>query len=63
MDKLYTCEDVAERYSVKLTTVWDWVRKGTLKAIKVGRTYRIRERDLEAFEQAHTTDQTAEGQK
>lgn len=52
MDKLYTCEAVAERYSVKLTTVWDWIRKGVLGAIKIGRQYRIRESDLEAFEQA-----------
>lgn len=55
MDKLYTCEDVAERYSVKLKTVWDWIRKGTINAIKVGRYYRIRESDLEAFEQANMT--------
>lgn len=55
MDKLYTCEDVAERYAVKLTTVWDWVRKGTLNAIKIGRTYRIRESDLLKFEQTNMT--------
>lgn len=55
MDKLYTCEGVAERYSVKLTTVWDWIRKGTLNAIKVGRVYRVRESDLVEFEQANMT--------
>ena len=53
MEKLYTCEDVAERYSVRLTTIWDWIRKGTLNAIKVGRYYRIRESDLLSFEQAN----------
>lgn len=55
MDKLYTCEEVAERYSVKLTTVWEWIRKGTLNALKVGKAYRVRERDILDFEQAHTT--------
>lgn len=55
MDKLYTCEDVAERYSVKLCTVWDWIRKGTLPAVKVGRVYRVRETDLLEFEQANLT--------
>jgi excisionase family DNA binding protein len=55
LDKLYTCEEVAERYSVKLTTVWDWIRKSTLSAIKVGRSYRVRESDLLEFEQANTT--------
>ena len=55
MDKLYTCGEVAERYGVKLTTVWDWVRKGTLNAIKLGRTYRIRESDILQFEQTNMT--------
>lgn len=55
MDKLYTCEEVAERFSVKLTTVWGWVRKGTLNAIKVGRVCRVRESDLLKFEQANMT--------
>lgn len=55
MDKLYTCEEVAERYSVKLTTIWDWIRKSTLKAIKVGRVYRVRESDLLEFEQSNAT--------
>lgn len=55
MDKLYTCEEVAERYSVKLTTIWEWIRKGTLTAVKVGRVYRVRECDLLEFEQANLT--------
>jgi len=33
--KLYTCNEVAERYSVKVITVWDWIRKGKLEAIKL----------------------------
>lgn len=55
MDKIYTCEEIAERYSVKLKTVWDWIRKGTLKAIKIGRIYRIKESDLLEFEQTNMT--------
>lgn len=55
MEKVYTCEEVAERYSVELSTVWGWVRKNILKAIKVGRCYRIRESDLLDFEQANLT--------
>ena len=55
MDKLYTCEELAERYSVKLSTVWDWIRKGTINAVKVGRGYRVRESDLLEFEQANLT--------
>ena len=60
MDRLYTCEEVAERYSVKLTTVWSWIHSNFLPAIKLGRFYRIRESDLQAFEQANLTDKVSE---
>lgn len=50
MEKLYTCKEVAEMYRVKEITVWEWVRTGKLKAIKIGRIYRIRKEDLENFE-------------
>lgn len=50
MSKLFTCEEVAERYSVKIITVWDWIRKGKLSAMKVGKHYRITEEDIKLFE-------------
>ena len=53
MDRFYTCEEVAERYKVQHSTVWSWIRSNTIPAIKIGRLYRIREADLEAFEQAN----------
>ena len=56
MEKLYTCEEIAERYKVQLATVWEWARTGYLPAIKIGRFYRIRESDLQAFEQANLTE-------
>lgn len=52
---MYTCEEVAERYGVKIITVWDWIRKKKLGAIKLGRDYRIREEDLESFEESRCT--------
>lgn len=55
MSNLYTCEQIAERYQVKTLTVWDWIRKGKLSAIKVGKSYRIRETDIAAFENACKT--------
>lgn len=57
MEKLLTCEQVAERYSVKVITVWEWIRSKKLPAIKVagGRVYRIRAEDLEAFEKQYET--------
>lgn len=55
MSKMYTCEEVAERYSVKVITVWDWIRKKKLNAIKLGREYRISEHDLIQFEEERRT--------
>ena len=56
MEKLLTCEQVAERYSVKVITVYEWIRSKKLPAIKVGgRNYRIRTEDLDAFERQYET--------
>lgn len=55
MAELYTCQQVAKRYKVEVLTVWDWIRKKKLPAIKIGRDYRISEADLMAFEEARRT--------
>lgn len=55
MSKMYTCEEVAERYSVKVITVWNWIRKKKLNAIKLGREYRVSEDDLIQFEEERRT--------
>nr|DAH64117.1 MAG TPA: helix-turn-helix domain protein [Caudoviricetes sp.] len=52
---MYTCEDIAERYGVRLITVWDWIRKKKLPAIKIGRGYRVAEEDLKQFEDSRRT--------
>ncbi len=55
MSKMYTCEEIAERYSVQIITVWEWIRKKKLPAIKIGKGYRTREEDLNTFEDARLT--------
>ena len=50
MADLYTCAEVAQRYGVEKITVWDWIRKRRLGAIKIGKEYRISEDDLRQFE-------------
>lgn len=50
MDKLYRCEQVAERYGVNTATVWRWVREKKLHALKIGKRYLIRESDMQHFE-------------
>lgn len=52
MDRFYTCEEVADLYRVKKTTVWAWIREGKLFAVRIGKFYRIRENDLSAFEKS-----------
>ena len=46
MDKLYNCEEIAERYGVQVITVWDWIRKKKLPAIKVTRFRKMTSKDL-----------------
>lgn len=52
---MYTCDEVAERYKVKVITVWEWIRKKKLNAIKLGREYRVYEEDLIKFENERKT--------
>jgi excisionase family DNA binding protein len=47
--QVFTPEQVAEKLSVSPKTVKDWLRSGKLRGVKVGRLWRVRERDLEAF--------------
>lgn len=55
MGKFYNCQEVAERYGVKILTVWDWIRKGKLSAIKIEKSYRVSEDDLQKFEKDRRT--------
>lgn len=55
MENFYSCEQIAERYGVKLTTVWAWIRTQRLSAVKVGKQYRVTAEALLAFERNNTT--------
>ena len=55
LSKMYTCEEIAERYGVQIITVWDWIRKKKLPALKIGKGYRIREEDIKTFEESRLT--------
>ena len=55
MAKYLSCDQVADLYDVKVVTVWDWIRKKKLPAIRIGRDYRIRPEDLERFEEQRKT--------
>jgi excisionase family DNA binding protein len=49
IEKLYTPERAAEALMVSPKTVREWLRTGKLGGVKVGRLWRVRESDLEAF--------------
>lgn len=55
MPNYYTCEEIAKMYKVKTLTVWDWIRRKKLGAIKLGKEYRITQADIDAFESARKT--------
>lgn len=55
MSKFYTCDEIAEMFSVKSITVWDWIRKGKLKAYKIGKMYRVDEKQLNDFTKSKIT--------
>jgi excisionase family DNA binding protein len=46
---LYTTGEVAQLLRVSQRTVQDWIRSGTLTAVRYGRLLRIRQADLAAF--------------
>jgi len=55
MENYLTCEEVADRYKVKVTTVWGWIRAKQLNAMKFGGYYRVHPQDMKEFESARMT--------
>jgi excisionase family DNA binding protein len=47
--QLYTTDEVAKLLRVSQRTVQDWIRSGSLPAVRYGRLLRIRQADLAAF--------------
>jgi excisionase family DNA binding protein len=48
-ERLFSVDDTAERLGVSKWTITDWIKAGRLKGIKIGKFWRVRESDLEAF--------------
>jgi len=48
-EQLLTPENVSKRLQVNLRTVHAWLRAGRLKGYRVGRLWRIEEKELQAF--------------
>ena len=55
MNELLTAGEVADLLRVSTMTVYRLIRTGELVAVRVGRNYRVRREDLDAFLEAQTT--------
>jgi len=47
--KLYKVSDLADMLNVSKITVYFWIKRGLVKAIRIGRTIRIPEQEVERF--------------
>ena len=54
MEELLTVDEVAGYFRVHPMTVQRWCRTGDLPAAKIGRAYRIKKSDLDAWWAKHT---------
>lgn len=50
---LLTIHEVADLLKVKESTVRTWIKDGDLRAVKFGREWRVVQKDLEAYLDAH----------
>ncbi len=50
---MMTVHEVADLLKVKESTVRSWIKENDLRAIKLGRDWRVAVKDLEAFVNAH----------
>jgi excisionase family DNA binding protein len=55
---LLTVSEVADMFRVSSMTVYRLIRNGELPAVRVGRSYRVREDDLQAYLEAQVVDPT-----
>lgn len=55
LDQYQTVKDVAERLKVAEATVRQWIHDGSLRAIDIGKGWRVSNTDLEAFLTRHQT--------
>jgi excisionase family DNA binding protein len=54
--RLYSAEEVAEQLGLHVRTVRGYLRDGRLRAVRIGKRYRITREDLEAFVGSPLTD-------
>jgi putative molybdopterin biosynthesis protein len=58
IDEFYTPQEVAKMLRVTRTTIYEHIKSGQLKAIRVGNRYRITEAHLEEYIQQNAVTAT-----
>lgn len=54
-DKFYTVQEVADLLQIHWQSVLNYIKNGKLKALKLGKGYRISQEALDEFISNHTT--------
>lgn len=54
--RLLTPNEVAEILAVTVGTVYEWLRQGRIRSVRLGRLWRVREQDLEEYVERHLSD-------
>lgn len=49
IEKVYTLEELTELLHVTRRSLYNYIKDGKLKAVKIGREWRVTEETLEAF--------------
>lgn len=57
LPKVYTAEEIAETLQVTLRTVYNYIKDGRLKAVKLGKYWRVTEQQLNDFLTKSTTEE------
>lgn len=47
--EFYTAEDLADKLSVNIMTIYRYIKAGRLKAYKIGKEFRIDKKEFENF--------------
>lgn len=61
--QLYSAEEVAEQLGLHVRTVRGYLRDGRLRAVRIGKQYRVAREDLEAFVGAPVVDPPEVGRR
>ena len=54
MEKLLTARQVSDLLEVKVSTVYDWIRRGQIPYVKLGRLVRFKKTEIFRWVDSHT---------